>query len=433
MGRWQRVGGRTGLAALGVVALLGLVAPGLMGYLLEPGHRQALERLPAPLRPESSEYQRGWFGSRAAWILATPAGGPRLKLDIEITHGPLLLAGILRPGPLVGMGTLRGRLALGDPSPGLAAPLAMGQGWVSADGRLQMEWWGLAPGPAGGRDWARIEGAVHQGWELQAQLAALPIGPAATGLRLRDIKLQARFESAADVWVLGELTASVGRLGQADASRGLAAEGLRLHATREGADADHGLWRLAAERLRLGGAAWGPAGLELRPSGLAADWWRGPDPATQTTWLDRLAGLRLQVPALRLVGERGALLVALSLSVRAPDAPSGVGLADWLAAIDGQANVTVGRELLREELERLTRQRLARAPAPKTSQGGPRPLLREDIDERAAVQTSRQLALFVNQGYLRRTDGGFRTRLELRDGELRLNGKTVTLAQIVPQ
>ena len=129
----------------------------------------------------------------------------------------------------------------------------------------------------------------------------------------------------------------------------------------------------------------------------------------------------------------GTVSLALGVEFRPPALAGASGLADWVASIDGQAEVTVARALLRDELEALTRKQLMRSLASQAPKSGARPLLREEVDERAAVQTARQLALFVNRGYLQRTNGGFRTRLDLHAGELRLNGKAVTLAQIVPQ
>lgn len=406
-----------GLVALG---LLLAALPALQGWWLEQRLRTAFAALPEGLSAHSLSISRGWFSTRVLSVHRPWPRGPFLRLDHRFEHGPLLAAGVFGPGPVLGLASVRGRLDLGA-----GAALAHGRGWLGYAGALQLQWLGERPRPAlgPGRDWLRLEGGSGGTLALQARVAELAL---AGGLRLADLKLHLVLrDGPGRAPRLEALGMSLAALRWRDG----AVDRLRLQA--EGLEAGLGL-RGEAAGLALAGARWGPGRIELVVGPQAAGLLRLPGLSPER-WPAVLSGTRIEVPSLSLAGPRGRLALSLDLRLDAARPPAPDALQSWLASASGTASVQVSAALLREELERLTRGRLALALAADEPGAADRRLLREDIDERAAVQTARRLALFVNRGYLQRVPGGYRTHLELADGRLSMNGKPVNLAQFMPK
>lgn len=96
------------VATLLLVSALGLVAPALVGFLVEARYRD----LAAQRGVVDMDFQRGWFGSRARWRLRLP-DLPPLSIVDRIRHGPLLFDGLAlarvtsrAQGPASGRGAL---------------------------------------------------------------------------------------------------------------------------------------------------------------------------------------------------------------------------------------------------------------------------------------------------------------------------------------
>ncbi|MBD3619161.1 MAG: DUF945 family protein [Chromatiales bacterium] len=444
-----------GLLGLALIAMLAL--PFWFGMQAQARFEATvaeLNRQSAPMmRVETSRYDRGWLTSRAETLVQHAQLPVRLRITHELRHGPVHLPGLLNDDPALLLAMIDSRLGMGEAAGGQSMTLASGRTRVALNGDAASQW-GLeemltAMLGSNRPVWLRADyRAADRQVTVQAQLPEASMqDPQGNGLRLDDLRLRLDAEPARNGdFMVGSYGISLKYLRAGGMADMTVVEDLRLRA-RAGERGDRLDTEMAVsfEKAESVAGTAGPGRLILQLNNLHApsvaalakaqedllsDLDPLADPQAQAALLmgpmmeilpAMLSQAELRIPTLYLATADGAMKGKARVGLPVIDPEYAAVPMALLAELELEADLAIDEPMMRKALEGALRTRLAGARQGELAEGGS--LLREEIDEDAAMQTEAQLGVLASQGYLSLADGVYRTRLTLEQGSLLMNGR----------
>ncbi len=446
------------LFALAIVAALAL--PFWYGYRIQASYEAGMaEAAGNPVSVETVRYDKGWFKSHVESLVTIADQPVKLKLDHEIVHGPFYLGQLSRgESPLV-MGVVDSSVSLGEPSPGVSGPLVRFHTVISPDGGVVSELSfpeEILP-TSGAPVWGRIEYVPQdESLSLQFHLPEIDIAQPMMSATIADFRIRADLQQGVHDLMLGEAALSLDQLSVAGAQGEMDIGNLRLRTVSKGRDDKvDSMFAFWGERFSSQIGEVGPVSFELHVNNLDAATLAQIDALEKEMRAAQAAGadatqaqmetmskmmallpqlvqnLEVLLPHFLVVTEEGRLGGSATVSLQPFDESAAMMPMVLLAAIDLDADLYVSDRLLRTQFEQNARKRIMQQQAMAGMEEGGTRLLQVDIDEKAAIETEKQLALFLTQGYLRLEGGMYRTQLALREGNLYMNGNPVNMMQLM--
>ncbi|HDP88932.1 MAG TPA: DUF945 domain-containing protein [Thioalkalivibrio sp.] len=466
MSRSGQIGVYTLLGLLALVLVVMLVLPFWFGMQAQARFAEAVDQLNrqgAPvLRLQTVRYDRGWLASRAETLVHHSELPFTLKLTHDLRHGPVHLPGLLNDEPALLMAMVESRLGPGETAGGPSLLIAQGRTRIALKGDVASQWRldEVMTAMLGSNQpvWMRADYSAATGAAtVQAQLPEANVqGPDGNDIRVSDLRLRLDARPGRHGrYLVGSYSVSLRYLRTGGIADMASIEQLRLRAraSERGDRLDTEL-AVSFEQADTPAGRLGPARLVVQLNNLDAqaveryvdaqaslleDIDPMADPQALTAAVmpqlievvpQMLSQAELRVPALYLATADGALSADATLTLPALDASFAAMPMAVLTALDLEARVAVDAPLLRGELERALRTRLARARGAEFGEGGG--LLREEIDEDAAAQSRSQLSVLAGQGYLSLVNDVYRTRITMREGSLLMNGKVLNPVALMP-
>lgn len=438
------------LILLGLLVIISLVLPGVVGWQVQKGMEGALGgkglRTADGLQVRLQAFERGWFQSHARIALRLPGVPLPLTMDQDIIHGPLYF-GELGHGrsPLILIASkadlLAGSDALASGYSVLGPSMVLSSEWYLEDGILQTS--GI---PA----WIRLNYQVLKGdTDLQVNIPVLRVQQGRENLRLEDLRLKGQARIRPGQLVLGELRFSLQDLAMQGNTGNLALQDLRMLLV-AGASSDRVKLDLDLSLSHMEEAleSYGPVRIvlaidKLPPEKmgalftvqqvLARAFSGNIRPAQRQQLLEQkvlpalypiLAEAEVQLDELLMHSGGGWIEGKMQLRFNSQE-PMSTPL-DLAVAADLKGELRISRHWLLAAMESQLRQQLD-----MLASGGARPLQRDDRDEEARLQAERLVENLVRQSYLEASEGVYQSRIRMNDARLFMNDKEVDILSLI--
>lgn len=454
-----------GLLAIVAVALIAVLAlPFWFGMRIQSAYEEIIASAstgnPA-ISVETQSYERGWMNSRAVSLVRFQGAPFALKINHDIVHGPLYLGNMGSGESVLVMAVADSRLSLdGMPAGPDGASFADFKTVMRLDKSLGSVWrFSEALLPINGKPmWATLDADVAAGTaKLQFHMPELEISQPELSSRLNDLRVVMNLKGEDSGLLTGDSSISMDQLAVQAPTGEMSVEDWRMRmTTRErSGKVDFDL------AFSVGGidgpfAKAGPVSFKFQMNNLDAKTLAQLKQVQQEAESMQVEGMNEQeammlmmpkmmellpalasnvdvrIPHLLVVMDNGRLGGTAALKINELDENAMAMPMMMMSAMELEADLFISEALLREKIEENMRMRLAQSfsGADGDPQGA---LVREDIDEQAAAETEKTLAVFASQGYIELNEGMYRTRISFQGGNLIMNGNAVNLAQMIPQ